>query len=334
MGEKTIMERHLQITDREVSNALKGVCAIMVALGHALPYQLYIFIPGAYFVGLFFWFSGYGVMKSYINIPDYLKHFIMKRVIKCWIPFAIAEVIFLFICNAGGDWLRSIAFAIIGVRLSNSSLWYIVEIGIFWCLFYLSYRTIYNLKRYDLIYWIIVYVLFLVMATKCNIGTYAYQATSCLLCGIIFAKYEEYFTRLYRKLKIIRDLSNLGFIVGYITHILISFDIYYGRGGTLLPYFKIILTMAMCPLFVMFVSNICEKFSVFFKKNIFNKLGAISLEIYLYHYLVIYLIGTDSLLKICTVMLITICMAVLMWGVDKAIENKLFHLFIGEKNNA
>ena len=87
----------------ETMKSLRGFAAIGVILHHISQQQTFqqegILLPfvnaGAYFVAIFFFCSGYGLLKSFDSKPDYLKGFIKKRIVKSIIiPYYVDILIY------------------------------------------------------------------------------------------------------------------------------------------------------------------------------------------------------------------------------------------------
>lgn len=83
------------LTDRKSSMAVRGICAVLVALGHSVKAEYYIPIPGSFFVGVFFFYSGYNIMYNFVQNEKYLDSFVRKRFCKLWLPFCLAEIIYM-----------------------------------------------------------------------------------------------------------------------------------------------------------------------------------------------------------------------------------------------
>lgn len=68
------------------SNALRGICAIEIMLGHiGIATESLLLYPyrkaGILFVGIFFMLSGYGLSYGVSYKEKYLEHFFLNRVI-------------------------------------------------------------------------------------------------------------------------------------------------------------------------------------------------------------------------------------------------------------
>ena len=87
----------------DAMKSLRGFAALGVIIHHISQEPFFqqegILSPfvnaGAYFVAIFFFCSGYGLLKSYITKENYLKGFIKKRIIKSIVvPFYINVIIY------------------------------------------------------------------------------------------------------------------------------------------------------------------------------------------------------------------------------------------------
>ena len=83
---------------------------------------------GVGFVGMFFFFSGYGLYESFKNKPDYLKKFFSKRLPPVLVPFYFIIIIFLIhhIITNGFPQTGLLISWLTGWKLINSHMWYIV----------------------------------------------------------------------------------------------------------------------------------------------------------------------------------------------------------------
>ncbi|MCR5000147.1 MAG: acyltransferase, partial [Lachnospiraceae bacterium] len=102
---------------------------------------------GFLFTGIFFFISGYGLVTNLLHRPDYLKHFIPKRLGAVLIPFWFVNLLLvmagIFIFGDHKTTLRGV-MEVFGLRLVNSNGWYIVEIVLFYLMFYLLCYCIKN----------------------------------------------------------------------------------------------------------------------------------------------------------------------------------------------
>lgn len=154
---------HQDSTSLDVTKSLRGFAAIGVILHHisqqdvfqrangwGKPGVLNFFVnAGFFFVAIFFFCSGYGLIKSLNTKENYLKGFLKKRVVKTIvIPFYI-NVILYAIFNvitrvklAPGRWICNF----LGLSLMNEYAWYPIVLTILYLAFYFIFKNIKNRK--------------------------------------------------------------------------------------------------------------------------------------------------------------------------------------------
>lgn len=204
------------------SKCLLGFCAVGIMLHHMSQtiyfanedpgILLFMVDIGVCFVGMFFFFSGYGLYSSLRDKPDYLKTFIRNRIPAVIIPFYLCNFVFIL-----GSWLWGYKFKqgelmpyLTGAILMNSQMWYIVEILILYLLFYIVFRLIKNRNAACLVYGI---CLLLLIAFSLRLGhdkttptqglwfhgEWWYNTTLMMLAGILFSKWERRILGFIRK---------------------------------------------------------------------------------------------------------------------------------------
>lgn len=140
--------------DRDTTLAVRGILALCVVLHHISQIEvfqknneLFMFEKiGFLFVGLFFFFSGFGLYKSYEKKDDYLDSFFGKRILSVMIPFFVMNVIyFAFSFYSYKDmipvkrWL-----SLTGLILANEQAWYVIVAIIMYFVFYLTFKNMKN----------------------------------------------------------------------------------------------------------------------------------------------------------------------------------------------
>ena len=144
--------------DREQSGMIEAAACIGIILHH-LAQQVTVYGTvykgpvtwfndlGFLFTSVFFFFSGFGLIVNLDTKPGYLNTFLQKRLPSVLIPFWVINL-FGVILNTCVYGLRinssGIFFSIFGLRLVNSNGWFIIEIVLFYLLFYLFFRFIRN----------------------------------------------------------------------------------------------------------------------------------------------------------------------------------------------
>ena len=283
-------------------------------LGHICPsnapFILKFFLAGNLWVGLFFFYSGYGLQYSLDGNKNYInKGFIKLRLKKVYIPFLFAETIFTIVLIMKGeincDLISFIGYCS-GVKLANSVLWYVIEILImyflFWCI-----------NRYTPTFqwlWIVAYLLFLGVAVACDVGTWWYISTSCFLLGLYHKDIYKFFDKhSFRYLKIVTCVL---FAVIYSTDKFYTFNIISSK---VLPQNYVItaLDMILAPLFIFVCMIISESLDI--RNKILINVGSMSYEIYLYHMLIKRIfenIYGDTYISVLVISIITIIVGEVM----------------------
>ena len=139
-------------TSLPVMKSLQGFAALGVILHHISQEYfvqeegvLSIFVnAGAYFVALFFFCSGYGLLKSYDTKKNYLKGFINKRVVKALvIPFYVNIILYgimMFLVKWPVEPLQWVT-NFLGITMMNRYAWFPIVLAILYIVFYLYFRS-------------------------------------------------------------------------------------------------------------------------------------------------------------------------------------------------
>jgi membrane-bound acyltransferase YfiQ involved in biofilm formation len=121
------------------------------------PITIFNYI-GFLFTALFFFYSGYGLLTSFLTKEDYLKGFLIKRLSAVLIPFWIINIVGMVIAwiaegpstefyrNTGGlsRGIIDVLEYVLGIRMVNDNGWFIIEVVIFYLLFYAFFSMIKN----------------------------------------------------------------------------------------------------------------------------------------------------------------------------------------------
>ena len=202
----------------EASKSIKGFAAIAIILHHlsqelaedAGPLGFFEDL-GVLFVGLFFFFSGYGLYTSLKTKKNYLDSFLMKRLTTVLIPFFSCNAVFLIAaCIEGARFTPSELIAVItGWSLLNSHMWYVVEIVLLYLFFYIYYRLIKNRTVATIAMGISVALMMTASLLLCHgedyscrywfMGEWWYNASFLFVIGIISSKHSEGLVKFARK---------------------------------------------------------------------------------------------------------------------------------------
>lgn len=135
------------------TKALRGIAALGVLLHHISqqePFQnakvLSIFVnAGIYFVGIFFFCSGYGLIKSYKSKTNYLDGFIKKRIVKTLvIPFYVNALLYalMFFLTKADIAPQLYVTGILGLSIINEFAWFPIVLSLMYLVFYFSFKYI------------------------------------------------------------------------------------------------------------------------------------------------------------------------------------------------
>lgn len=139
----------------DVMKSLRGFAAIGVILHHISQEQIFqekgVLSPfvnaGAYFVAIFFFCSGYGLIKSLDSKKDYLKGFIRNRIVKAIVvPFYVNVLVYGLLMFFGGYELpkERWIFNSIGLTMMNEYAWFPIVLAFLYLVFFLCFRFIKN----------------------------------------------------------------------------------------------------------------------------------------------------------------------------------------------
>ncbi len=213
---------HEEALSLKVSKGLLGFCAAAIMLHHMSQtiyfakedpgILLFMVDIGVCFVGMFFFFSGYGLYSSLRDKPDYLKGFLRHRLPAILIPFYICNFAFIIGSCLWGFKMegKELLPYLTGVILMNNQMWYVVEIFFLYLLFYLVFRLVKNRDAACLVYGVCVVLLiagslFLGHDTKTPTqglwfhGEWWYNTTFLMFVGVLFARWEKQLLGFFRK---------------------------------------------------------------------------------------------------------------------------------------
>lgn len=216
LGIKIKKEKIIQV-DRDSTDSIKGVLVILVALSHmamkvkstlifAFPFTQF----GMYCVALFFFFSGYGLTKSYLKDKDsYIKQFWSKRILNLYIPFLIANVISIIISIANENTfsLLEIIIYISGIKLRDTTLWFVQTIILFYIASYLSFKYFDKVSNKIILISSLIYI---IGGYYLNLGEWQINTAIMFYIGYLYCWKENeiniYFYKSYKKVFIITVL--------------------------------------------------------------------------------------------------------------------------------
>ena len=294
------------------TKAIQGLMALCIVCHHTAQQTCVNWLPsgnivnglnvfsdtGFLFVGVFFFWSGYGLFKSFKSKQKYLSGFISKRVVPVLVPYVIVCFLFtlerIFVFKEKMPlWFKITNFT--GITIGYYFGWYIQAIVVFYLVFYFAFK--YSLYFFDAILYVFVCVLLWVVAGLIidhndyfMRGQWWYNSTMLFPFGVLFAKNESKIIEFLKKRFIILVPSSiiLFFLSFFFSRFMESIGGYYGEMMGF-PFSKKILyrVLTLTPqllaavMFTLILLLICMKAK--FHNKVLDFLGSHTLEIYLTH---------------------------------------------------
>ncbi|HBZ77553.1 MAG TPA: hypothetical protein DEO39_02465 [Clostridiales bacterium] len=147
---------HKDFCSLDMMKSLRGFAAIGVILHHISQEEAFqrsrVLSPfvnaGAFFVAIFFFCSGYGLLKSLNTKENYLKGFIRNRIVKSiLLPFYVNVILYAiyyaFVVKVkwpAAQWICNFT----GLTMMNPYAWFPVVLAILYLVFFLTFRFIKN----------------------------------------------------------------------------------------------------------------------------------------------------------------------------------------------
>lgn len=155
---------------------------------------LKIFKPFGYIgVSLFFFCSGYGVMKKYSLDSRYMDGFLQKRFKGVYLPYIVTTVLW-FVVNAlllheTYDLNTAATEVIQSVLLIKTSLpfaWYVLAVLVWYCIFFLTAKIIRE-PQTMLRCLIVLNVIWYIVGILTGVPSFYYNGTCCIIIGCAVA---------------------------------------------------------------------------------------------------------------------------------------------------
>lgn len=313
-------EFHEDFMSLKVTKGLQGYAAIGIMLHHMVqsvtqygevnygPLNIFNDV-GVLFAGMFFFFSGYGLMISLESKKDYLDTFVKKRFPVILIPFYFVNLIFVFFNTLFKNILvweemkpGEVMLALSGFVLLNTHLWFIVEISVLYVIFYFVFRLIKN-KNVAYVVMGVATVALIVMSVLLGHdydtfsggawfhGEWWYNTTILFFVGITIAKFKDAVSTAVKKHYMAFAVG--GFVLFVILFVLTGYVSgahgYYTETEVSMGYADKFITLIVQTLMattgILFFMILTMKIQ--FANKALDFLGKISMELYMIHNLFI-----------------------------------------------
>lgn len=294
------------------TKAIQGLMALCIVCHHTAQQTCVNWLPsgnivnglnvfsdtGFLFVGVFFFWSGYGLYKSFKNKQKYLCGFIKKRVVPVLVPYVFVCFLFtlerIFVFKEKMPlWFKITNFT--GITIGYYFGWYFQAILLFYLIFYFAFKN----ARYDFdaVLYVFAGVLLWVVAGLIidhndyfMRGQWWYNSTMLFPFGVLFARNEsKIYEFLKKRYKILVPSSVILFFLSFFFSRFMEFiGGYYGEMmGFSFPKKILYRVLTLTPqllaavMFTLILILICMKAQ--FHNKILDFLGSHTLEIYLTH---------------------------------------------------
>ena len=264
---------------------------------------------GVWLIGFFFFCSGYGLITSLRTKQDYLKGFLVKRVLIVLVPFFLCNYAYMSV-----ELLRGMQFStpeliasFFGVLLTNSQMWFAVEIMLLYIVFFLLFT--YVKKEKVCIMTIVALTAMITLIGMLNTrpfclsnwfwGEWWFNTSFMFLFGMIMAHSEEKIIAFVKKRYPIVLLLCLVAAIGlsFPVNAMAEMGTYYCEyegSFTILQIFMIKFVTLLCQFAMVFFADAVVLMAMMKIKcgnRITRSLGSVSLELYLIHNLYLIMFG-------------------------------------------
>ncbi len=299
------------------TDILKGYAIFCVLFGHVTSYsgiEGLEFLSGVS-VTLFIMLSGYGVYFSYMKKG--LKGFWKNRLLRIFLPYFIAESIYLLVSGRKVGVLDLVLDYLL-IKPIHQFGWYLTYIVVCYLIFYVT-RKIFKNNRFFFISLLFMFgVWFVLRSTVFIFSTPFLQARQMLAfpVGILLAVYKEKLEGYIKKLTISIPLVLFGLLLYAFMHTsIMNID-----NTPLFVYnFISLFTVTSCAVGIIGLVYRCK----FLMNKGLTYASQISYELYLIHGYTIFWIQRKSVIGIITFAIVTVVLSVLLSKVVNFISSKV-----------
>ena len=260
------------------TKALLGIFAIGIIFHHValkvdLPFNPFRGF-GYLFVSYFFFCSGFGLCKSFLQKENYLSGFLKKHLLPIFSSFLLADILFQI------ERIKRGAFAF----PANTYCWFILAIIAFYIAFYLCFRFFKTRALMGLLIWTVCWC---AVCKSLSLDSYWYNAVPAFPLGVAFAKHYDSATQKIKKSYPVFLITAL--LASVVLHFLAVDDMrLFGMFGSAISFnwikeIQSVLQIFSALAFTLLITLLSLKFEI--KNKVLDFLGGMTLEIYLTHVL-------------------------------------------------
>lgn len=240
-----------------------------------------LIIAGRLAVGLFFFVSGYGIIKQFRKKgKTYLDTFFKKKSMSIFMPFLLAMIVYFIYRNLIGELnVLTAMYSLINGNPFVGNGWFTIMILYLYLAFLVSAYL--GKKNYLLVFSILIFsVVIVVLITNfLNYGEWWTNAVFCFPLGVIWGSKEDEITNMCFK----NYKMSLGILAVLFSMFLYMDEIFYH------PIIRALSVLLFSALVILF------SYRITFRSPIYNLLKPFSFELYLYQGLFIQLFRSDKI---------------------------------------
>lgn len=319
----SIGEFNAEFLSKANTDIIKGVSVILVILCHISMFtktdcaMSKIFIDtGLLAVAIFFFVSGYGLMSQFQKKENYLKGFILNKIIRLYLIFFISNIIVTIINNiflgTGYGIKHIIISSLYGNFANGRELWFVAAILFFYLSFYIAFKFLKD--KGSIISICIAPIIYIILCKFLGKGTWWYNTVFCFIVGVLASLYKDkVFNSLKEKYILNLALSIISFVVTMFL---------YTRGYNKLQFIiPIIFIYLVCVLLM----------KVDLKSKSMSFINKISLEMYLVHLVILQVAFKDSIVRDSIYLVALFPVIILLSVVTKWVCDNTFNVLFKKK---
>lgn len=216
--------------DRNITDLLKFVACTMVAMSHysgyvlaegvssAFIYKAIAAIGGYLGVAIFFFLSGYGLMKSDQKRHRYISEFCKRRLAKAWLPAVVVSAIWLAVAYFVDLDLLCNRHYILGILwwFNDEVMWFIRVILVMYVFFYIYSSVSLRYANSKPILLIAIAIIAYFVVRILNIGSSL--SVPLFFLGMAVAEFPKFFKTAFSNIPVVVTLVAIAVISAWLFH--------------------------------------------------------------------------------------------------------------------
>lgn len=314
---------NVEFLSKSNTNIIKGVSVILVILCHISMFTKNdsimpkMFInTGLLAVAIFFFASGYGLMSQFQRKENYLKGFILNKIIRLYLIFFISNIIVTIINNiflgTGYGIKHIIISSLYGNFANGRELWFVVAILFFYLSFYVAFKFLKD--KGSIISICIAPIIYIILCKFLGKGTWWYNTAFCFVVGVLVSIYKD------NVFNFLKEKYVLNLAISLISFVITMF--FYTRGYNKLQFIiPIIFIYLVCVLLM----------KVGLKSKSMSFINKISLEMYLVHLVILQVAFKDGIARDSIYLVVLFPVMILLSVITKLICDNTFKILFKNK---